>query len=336
MSRPVEPTRTTIPLASVRLDGGTQMRARLDESRVKKIADALVNTPHSVPPVSVRHDGANYWLSDGFHRVAAHQTLQRTSIDADVTRGDAQDAVIDAACANDDHGMAYSIADKQRAVDALLKNPKCAEWSNAMIADHARVEVTMVRRGRTRMEATRAKPELSTQSSETTITPKPVRTKGKDGKWRENKGQRDAGQRRAGENAVAKIAAAPTQRAAEDAYGKAAAGLRDGKIPGGFADKIAEAYAAKNAELTCVPKPAPEPQKPRIALANITQREEEARIRAYTKLCLEHYQRTRELLADCPLAALRNRELRTECETAMRRLIGAMQHELTSPAEAAE
>ena len=56
-----------ILLKDIKRDGGTQMRAGLDQPTVKEYADAMVSFgPRALPPLIVFYDGSNYWLADGF------------------------------------------------------------------------------------------------------------------------------------------------------------------------------------------------------------------------------------------------------------------------------
>ena len=57
------------------------------------VADYVEKMHRAVPiePVTVRYDGRQYWLQDGFHRVAAARQLGRHEIDAEVIPGTLQD-----------------------------------------------------------------------------------------------------------------------------------------------------------------------------------------------------------------------------------------------------
>lgn len=59
-----------IALTSIRTDGGTQPRARLNEDQVAEYVEAM-ESGATFPPLVVFHDGAAYWLADGFHRYHA-------------------------------------------------------------------------------------------------------------------------------------------------------------------------------------------------------------------------------------------------------------------------
>jgi hypothetical protein len=82
---------TRIPLDSIRLDGGTQPRAKLYQERVDEYAEFLA-TGITFPPVEACYDGQSYWLWDGFHRVQACRVAGLEDIDVNVTPGTQADA----------------------------------------------------------------------------------------------------------------------------------------------------------------------------------------------------------------------------------------------------
>jgi hypothetical protein len=57
-------------LSSIRRDGETQGRISINSAVVRAYAE-LMRDGTSFPPIQVRFDGVDYWLSDGFQRVAA-------------------------------------------------------------------------------------------------------------------------------------------------------------------------------------------------------------------------------------------------------------------------
>ncbi len=122
-----------IAVAALRLDGGTQPRAGLDGNTVGEYAEALA-AGAVFPPVVVFHDGADYWLADGFHRVRAAQSAELAEIAADVREGTRRDAALYAAGANATHGLRRTNADKRRAVLTLLEDEEWRGWSDREIA----------------------------------------------------------------------------------------------------------------------------------------------------------------------------------------------------------
>jgi hypothetical protein len=61
-----------VELDKIRIDGGTQPREALSIETVTENTEAI-NSGATFPPVTVFHDGQEYWLADGFHRIAAHK-----------------------------------------------------------------------------------------------------------------------------------------------------------------------------------------------------------------------------------------------------------------------
>lgn len=133
-----------LELRQVRIDGGTQTRAQLDEPTIAEYAEALA-AGASFPPAVVFFDGAAYWLADGFHRVEAHRRAGRTAIAVEVRQGTRRDAVLYSAGANATHGLRRTAADRRRAVETLLRDEGWSQWSNRELAQRARVPESLVR-----------------------------------------------------------------------------------------------------------------------------------------------------------------------------------------------
>ncbi len=120
-------------------DGGAQMRVEMKPDVVRDYADDMA-AGAIFPPVLVYHDGTDYWLADGFHRVAAARKIERETIDAEVREGTARDAIIQGIGANASHGLRRTQADKRRAVERLLRDEEWSKWSDRKIAKVAKVD----------------------------------------------------------------------------------------------------------------------------------------------------------------------------------------------------
>lgn len=97
---------TRLAIDDVRIDGGTQSRASTHEEKVALYAEHI----EDLPPIEVKHDGAHYWLADGFHRYLAHRRMSCASIATYVTPGTARDAFVRGIEVNSRHGLSYSSA----------------------------------------------------------------------------------------------------------------------------------------------------------------------------------------------------------------------------------
>jgi len=132
---------------SIRIDGQTQSRERINEETVKEYAEAMQAPPGSRPspawpPVTVFFDGAEYWMADGFHRLLAMKQIGKKNIVADVEEGTREDAAWAACAANKTHGLRRTNADKRKTVAMALKlHP---ERSNRAVADHCGVSDMLV------------------------------------------------------------------------------------------------------------------------------------------------------------------------------------------------
>lgn len=136
--------KTMVIVDQIKIDGGTQMRAGLDDATVREYADAMADGGWgSFPPVVLYHDGTDYWLADGFHRMAAYRGLVAigdTLIPADVRVGTRRDAILHAAGANANHGLRRTKADKRRAVETLLRDKEWGKWSDREIGRQCDVD----------------------------------------------------------------------------------------------------------------------------------------------------------------------------------------------------
>ncbi len=123
-----------IELSKIRIDGGTQPRAELNQDTVAEYAELYKATPSTMPPVTLFFDGAVYWLADGFHRYFGAKAAGKDRIAEEVTPGTLRDAILFSLSANSKHGLKRSNADKRKAVQTLLDDPEWSKWSNEKIA----------------------------------------------------------------------------------------------------------------------------------------------------------------------------------------------------------
>jgi uncharacterized ParB-like nuclease family protein len=133
-----------IDMAAIRVDGGTQSRAKLHEETIVDYADAI-REGAKFPPVTVFYDGATYWLADGFHRHAAHHQAGKKKILADVRQGSRRDAILFSVGANANHGLRRTRDDKRRAVMTLLNDSEWSTWPNTKVAEQCDVSESFVR-----------------------------------------------------------------------------------------------------------------------------------------------------------------------------------------------
>ena len=117
----------------IRMDGGTQSRATLDDGHIRDLAEAIEGGAE-LPPVVVFYDGSDNWLADGFHRVRAYDAAGCSEVPVDVRQGTVRDAVLFSVGANATHGLRRSNADKRRAVEVLLRDEQWRTWSDREIA----------------------------------------------------------------------------------------------------------------------------------------------------------------------------------------------------------
>ncbi len=142
-----------VPIARIRLDGGTQPRAALNFGVVEDYCEAM-KAGAKFPPVVVFYDGTDYWLADGFHRVKAAYAANCETIECELHQGTHEDAQWHSFGANRTNGLHRTNLDKQRAVKAALRHPTGALLSDRQIAKHVGVSDQMVRDYRHEMGST--------------------------------------------------------------------------------------------------------------------------------------------------------------------------------------
>jgi hypothetical protein len=133
----------TLNLLNIRIDGGTQARARLNQDVVAEYAEKM-RDGEVFPPVTVFFDGSDYWLADGFHRYFATKANAKTSIDADVENGTVQEARKYSWKANSKRGLQLSSDDYKNIICEMYKDEETKKWSSRQIAEWVGVSHTYV------------------------------------------------------------------------------------------------------------------------------------------------------------------------------------------------
>lgn len=123
-----------IETSKIRMDGGTQSRAQINEQTVADYAEAMQDENTVFPPIVVYYDGSDYWLADGFHRVYAWLRRGWREVPAEIRQGDRRAAVLHSCAANAAHGLRRTNDDKRRAVMTLLEDAEWSAWSDREIA----------------------------------------------------------------------------------------------------------------------------------------------------------------------------------------------------------
>ncbi|WP_054533999.1 ParB N-terminal domain-containing protein [Herpetosiphon geysericola] len=129
----VKPEVEEIDTRFVRTDGGTQTRASLSMFTVDNYAEAMKDGV-VFPPIITYYDGSEYWLADGFHRLAAAERAGHSAIDCEIRQGTRRDAILYSVGANSNHGLQRTREDVRRAIDLLLRDDEWREWSDSVIA----------------------------------------------------------------------------------------------------------------------------------------------------------------------------------------------------------
>lgn len=155
-------TITKLEIAKIRLDNGTQMREALDQNAVDEYAAAMI-AGDQFPPVRVFNYGDVYWLTDGFHRIAAAKKIGYVMIEADIQLGGLRDAIIDSTAANAKHGLRRSREATRRSIETLLKDEEWGIKSDSQIAKKVGCDHKTVGARRAEMEASGEIPKMETR-----------------------------------------------------------------------------------------------------------------------------------------------------------------------------
>jgi hypothetical protein len=136
---------SSLDIARIRVDGGTQSRKSLSEEVAEQyarlMADGVV-----FPPVRVWFDGDNYWLSDGFHRVEAARRTGLAQILIELRQGTLDDARWDSFSANVAHGLRRSREDLELIVSRALSHQRTTGLSTNQLAKHLGIPEPTLRR----------------------------------------------------------------------------------------------------------------------------------------------------------------------------------------------
>jgi Holliday junction resolvasome RuvABC endonuclease subunit len=117
------------------MDGGTQVRAKLNQKVIQEYGEQM-QQGHSFPPIVVFFDGGCYWLTDGFHRVQAALRIGFTEFKVDLKMGSLREAILFAVGANAVHGLRRTTEDKRQAVMMMLQDEEWGKWSDRSIAKY--------------------------------------------------------------------------------------------------------------------------------------------------------------------------------------------------------
>ena len=162
-----------ISLEKITINAGTQSRAKIDENVVAEYADSMKDGA-SFPPAVVFHDGAEYFLADGFHRYFAAKKCGSPGLACDVREGTLRDAILFSFSANGTHGLRRTAADKRKAVMAMLEDIEWQDWSDREIARQCCVSHPFVAAIRKEIGADKSEKKMNVRGKTTTRIQQPV------------------------------------------------------------------------------------------------------------------------------------------------------------------
>ena len=161
-------------LLNIRIDGGTQARLKLNQDVVKDYAEHM-REGAVFPALVVFHDGAEYWLVDGFHRFFALRANAVVSTECDIRTGTLREAILFSKGANggSKRGLSASDDDNRTSIIWMLNDDEYSKWTNTAIAKHIGVSAMTVGRVKSSIETksddTKTKKFVDSEGKEKTI-----------------------------------------------------------------------------------------------------------------------------------------------------------------------
>lgn len=139
-----------LKLTQIIRDAGVQPRQAIDNERVDLYSEAMKDGD-TFPLPTVHTDGTHYWLSSGFHRVAAHEKNGAKEIECEIVEGTLDDAMFYALGANAKQGLPLSPEDFRLSVKRLISLPASKDWTVGQMARYLGCSKMTVSRHRAKL-----------------------------------------------------------------------------------------------------------------------------------------------------------------------------------------
>jgi hypothetical protein len=140
-----------LDIAQLERDADLQARVGLNADVVKEYAEQM-DAGATFPPVLVFARPGAWSLVDGFHRVAARESLGLATVLAETRPGTREEAIWYGLTVNQKHGLRRSNDDKHRCVVKALTQPRGQMLSDRQLASHCGVHHYTVSRIRQQLE----------------------------------------------------------------------------------------------------------------------------------------------------------------------------------------
>jgi uncharacterized ParB-like nuclease family protein len=150
---------TKLKLNQIIRNAGVQPRQEINSERVELYAEAMKDGD-AFPVPTVHTDGKTYWLSSGFHRVAAYERNGAKEIECEIIQGNLDDAMFYALGANAKQGLPLASEDFRLSVKRLIGLPMSKDWTVGQMARYLGCSKMTVSRHRTKLinEGVQAQP----------------------------------------------------------------------------------------------------------------------------------------------------------------------------------
>ena len=151
-SSPNEKTIVTLPIDSLSLTCGTQIREAINEGTVMRYASQMEIGQKFPPIIAYRDDSGELWIADGHHRIMAAMRCKLTEIRAEIRNGSKADALWAAAGINSENALQLTDNDIHKAIKMLVD--AWPDRSNRAIAEVLRCDEKTVRKYRPKKSGT--------------------------------------------------------------------------------------------------------------------------------------------------------------------------------------
>jgi hypothetical protein len=157
----------TLPIDQINPTPAEIARIRPCSDTLARYAE-LIQEGVELPPVTVFHDGATFWLADGRHRLAARKSLGYADIQVEVQPGTERDAQLHAFSANISHGLVSTTSDRKAVAERLLQDNEWKEFPNRKLGELCGLSHTTIGKMRNSLESVS---KNSTLSQPVSLTP---------------------------------------------------------------------------------------------------------------------------------------------------------------------
>lgn len=115
----------------------TEMRCKINESKVVQYAAEMADGANFPPPIVFVDHEELYRVGDGFHRVLAHQWNDKNEIEVMLKKGNRRDAFLYGIQANRKQlGLPFTQGDLGKCILTMMRDDETSKWPQTKIAEY--------------------------------------------------------------------------------------------------------------------------------------------------------------------------------------------------------